>query len=210
MSVASNPAISPLRLAPDYRDYFGAAHEHLVETIEAIVNADAFRLRVFHVPDSATEVAGVPANGHLEYALELPPGSIILGFLHSNTPVPDPWSSGDASDPPVGSSFRCQIQDVDRNYRFFQKPVPEAYFLNDLPTYNPLGPYAGNNLYCLNPSLRLLMAPYPVAPPGQFKVEFWNIYAPTGTPTANTLISLDFVVAEPDPASSGTASQGGV
>jgi hypothetical protein len=54
------------------------------------------------------------------------------------------------------------------------------------------------------------MAPYPVAPPGQFKVEFWNIYAPTGTPTANTLISLDFVVAEPDPASSGTASQGGV
>ena len=50
----------------------------------------------------------------------------------------------------------------------------------------------------LNPSTRLLMAPYPVAPPGQFKVEFWNILLQLIDPTSNPYISLDFVVAEPD------------
>jgi hypothetical protein len=194
MSVPSTPAISPLRLAPDYRDYFGSAHAHLVETIERIVNSDCYRFRVFHVPDSTTENAGVPVNGYLGYALELPPGSIILGFLHSNTPIPN---TNNAGDPPVGSSFRCQITDVERNYRFFQKPVPEAYFLNDIPSTNSQGPFSG--LYCLDPSLRLLMAPYPVAVPGQFKVEFWNIYQNADhIPAINKLVELDFVVAEPD------------
>lgn len=191
MCVPTTPAISPLRLAPDYRDFFGRAHEHLVETIEGIVNADCFRFRVFHAPDSDDENAGVAGNGYLEYALELPPGSFLLGFLHTNTANPT-----NATSPPVGSGFRCQITDVERNFKFFQKPVPEAYFLNDIPSTNPLGPYAGNDLYVLNPAVRLLMAPYPVGAPGQFKVEFWNLLA-----TANKLISLDFVVAEPDGAS---------
>lgn len=195
MCVPSVPAIAPLRLAPDYRDYFGAAHEHLCEMIDSIVNSDCFRFRVFHAPDSSTEAAGVPGNGYLEYALELPPGSLLLGFLHSNTPVPNP---NNATNPPVGSGYRCQITDVARNYRFFQKPVPEAYFLNDIPSTNPLGPYAGENLYLLNPSIRLLAAPYPVAPPGQFKVEFWNIFTSGGAPATNKLVELDFVIAEPD------------
>lgn len=195
MCVSTQPAIAPLRYAPDYRDYFGSAHEHLAEMLDSIVNSDCYRLRVFHTPDSTTENAGVPANGYLEYALELPPGSLILGFLHSSTLVVNP---NDAADPPVGSGFRVQITDVERNYRFFQKPVPEAYFLNDMPSTNPLGPYDGNRLYLLNPSLRLLMAPYPVAPPAQFKIEFWNIYAPDSVPTSNPLVELDFVVAEPD------------
>lgn len=195
MCVPSTPLISPLRLAPDYRDYFGAAHEHLVESIESIVNSDCYRWRIFHTPDSTTENAGVAGNGYLEYALELPPGSLILGFLHSNTPAPNPTT---ATDPPVASGFRVQITDVQRNYRFFQKPVPEAYFLNDVPTTNPLGPYDAANLYCLNPSVRLLVAPYPVAPPAQFKIEFWNILTDDGTPVTNKLMELDFVVAEPD------------
>jgi hypothetical protein len=197
MCVPSTPIISPLRLAPDYRDYFGAAHEHLVEMLDPIVNGDCFRLRVFHAPDSTTQAngGGVPANGYLEYVLELPPGSLLLGFLHSNTPAPNPNNAGA---PPVASGYRVQITDVERNYRFFAKPVPEAFFLNDQPSTNPVGPYAGNNLYVLNPSLRLLTAPYPIAPPGQFKIEFWNIYAPGGTPTINPLVELDFVIAEPD------------
>jgi hypothetical protein len=190
MCVPSTPSISPLKLAPDFRDYFGHAHEHLVEMIDPIVNADCYRFRVFHTPDSLTETAGVAALGYVEYALELPPGSMLLGFLHSNTPVPN---TNNAGSPPVGSGFRVQITDVDRNYKFFQKPVPEAYFLNDVPSTNPLGPYAGENLYIPNPCIRLLMAPYPVAPPGQFKVEFWNLLD-----SVNSLVELDFVIAEPD------------
>ena len=170
MCVSTTPAIAPLRLAPDYRDYFGSAHEHLTEMLDSIVNSDCYRLRIFHAPDSTTENAGVPANGFLEYALELPVGSLILGFPHLSTPAVNPNVAGD---PPVGSGFRVQITDVQRNYRFFQKPVPEAYFLNDIPSMNPLGPYSGNRLYLLNLSLRLLMAPYPVAPPAhQSRIEY--------------------------------------
>jgi hypothetical protein len=188
MCVSTVPAIAPLRLAPDYRDFFGRAHEHLAEMVDAIVNSDCYRLRIFHAPDSTTETAGVSSLGYVEYALELPPGSLILGFLHSST-VNEP----DATNPPVTSGFRVQITDVERNYKFFQKPVPDAFFLNDIVSQNAQGPFAGGNLYVLNPSTRLLAAPYPVAPPGQFKVEFWNILS-----EVNDFISIDFVVAEPD------------
>ena len=193
MCVPTTPAIAPLRLAPDYRDFFGRAHEHLAETIDAIVNSDCYRLRIFHAPDSTSENAGVPSLGYSEYALELPPGSLILGFLHSST-----YNVTDEDDPPANSGFRVQITDVARNYKFFQKPVPDAFFLNDILSQNAEGPFSGGNLYVLNPSTRLLMAPYPVAPPGQFKVEFWNILLQLIDPTSNPYISLDFVVAEPD------------
>jgi hypothetical protein len=195
MCVSTVPSTAPQRLATDYRDYFGRAHEHLCEMLDPIGNADCFRLRIFHAPDAATELAGVPFNGYLEYALELPAGSFLLGFLRTNTPLAN---LNNAGAPPVGSGYRCQITDVDRNFKFFQKPVPEAYFLNDIPSTNPLGPYAGENLYVLNPCLRLLMAPYPVTPPGQFKMEFWNILPESDF---NFLVSLDLVVAEPDGAS---------
>lgn len=188
MSVPTTPAISPLRLAPDYRDFFGRAHEHLCEMIDSIVNADCYRFRIFHAPDSTSENAGVPTLGYVEYALLLPPGSFLLGFLHSST-----FNVTDATSPPVASSFRVQITDVQRNYKFFQKPVPDAFFLNDIVSTDPDGAFAGENLYVLNPSTRLLMAPYPVVPPAQFKVEFWNILS-----ELNQFIQLDFVVAEPD------------
>lgn len=190
LCVPTTPAIAPLRFDPSYRDYFGRAHEHLCSRIDQIVNADCFRIRIFHAPDFTTELAGVPALGYVEYALPLPPGSILLGFLRTNTPVANPST---ASAPPVGSGYRVQITDVHRSYRFFQRPVPEAYFLNDAPGSDPNGPFAGENLYVQLPTLRLLQAPYPVAAPGQFKVEFWNIQN-----QSNSLVSLDFVVADPE------------
>lgn len=194
LCVPTTPAIAPLRLASDYRDYFGRAHEHLTALLDPIVNADCFRYRLFHAPDSQTENNGVPVAGYVEYALVLPPGSVLLGFLRSNTPAPNP---NNAAAPPVLSGYRCQITDVVRNYRFFGKPIPEAYFLNDSPSSDVQGPFNGQNLYDLNPAVRLFMNPYPVAPPGQFKVEFWNILG-----AVNYLVSLDFVVAVPDGAQS--------
>jgi hypothetical protein len=188
MSVSTTPAIAPLRLAPDYRDFFGRAHEHLCEMIDPIVNADCYRFRVFHAPDSTSENVGVPSLGFSEYALELPVGSFLLGFLHTSC-----FNVTGATSPPVTSGFRVQITDVARNYKFFQKPVPDAFFLNDIVSTDPDGAFAGENLYVLNPSTRLLMAPYPIVPPGQFKVEFWNILL-----DLNQFISLDFVIAEPD------------
>lgn len=190
MCVPTTPGIAPLKLAPDYRDYPGRYHERLAYLIDPIVNADCFRPRYYHAPDSSTENAGVAANGYVEYVLQIVPGSVLLGFLRSSTPVANPNNAGN---PPVGSGYRCQITDVERQYKFFQKPIPEAYFLNDIPTTNPLGPYSGEDLYVLNPALRLLPHPYPVAAPGLFKVEFWNV-----TAAVNYDIALDFVVAEPD------------
>lgn len=190
MCVPTTPAIAPLKLAPDFRDYPGRYHERLAYLIDTIVNADCFRPRYYHAPDSPTENAGIPANGYLEYVLQITPGSVLLGFLRSNTPVQNPNTS---TDPPVGSGYRCQITDVERQYKFFQKPVPEAYFLNDIPSTNPLGPYDGENLYVLNPALRLLPHPYPITAPGLLKVEFWNLLT-----SSNVNVALDFVVVEPD------------
>ena len=107
MCVPTTPAIAPLRLAPDYRDFFGRAHEHLAETIDAIVNSDCYRLRIFHAPDSDQRKRRGPFLGYSEYALELPPGSLILGFLHSST-----YNVTDEDDPPANSGFRVQITDV--------------------------------------------------------------------------------------------------
>jgi hypothetical protein len=197
LCVPTNPAISPLRFAPDYRDFFGRAHEHLSYGIDPIVNADCFRPRIYHCPSFEQEItggvagqSGVAAGGTVVFELGLPAGSLILGFLRTNTPVPNPNT---ATAPPVASGWRIQITDVARNFKFFEQPVPEAYFLNDAPSSDPNGPFAGNNLYVLLPSIRLLSAPYPVAPPGQFKVEFYNLLA-----SVNKLVSLDVFVVEPD------------
>jgi hypothetical protein len=101
-------------------------------------------------------------------------------------------ASLNATDPPVRSGFRFQITDVARQFRFFEKPVPETWLLNDAPSSNPQSPL-GAGLYVLNPAPRLLTAPYPVTPPGIFKVEFWNTLDVT-----NTLVRLSLLVAVPD------------
>lgn len=180
--------ISPLRLHSAYRDYFGDPDAKLTALVDPILDAACYVPRIFHAPDTETENAGVAAKQYLEYALALPQGSFIIGYLHTFTSR----ASEDGTNPPVRSGFRFNITDVNAQYRFFEKPVPETWLLNDAPSSNPQSPL-GAGLYVLNPAVRLLTAPYPVTPPGIFKVEFWNTLA-----TTNKLIRLSLLVAVPD------------
>jgi hypothetical protein len=185
----TQPPFNPLRLSSNYRDYFGDSHAKLTALTDQICNAGCYIPRIFHAPDTSAENAGVPANGYIEYALSLPAGSFIIAFMHAFTSQ----GSLNTTDPPVQSGFRCQITDVKAQYKFFNKPVPEAYFLNDVPSSNASSPFNVDDLYVLNETPRLLPGPYPVVPPGMFKVEFWNLLAST-----NNLIRLSFLVAVPD------------
>lgn len=180
--------ISPLRLHSAYRDYWGDADAKLTENIDPFLDAACYVPRIYHAPDTQTENAGVPGNAYLEYALAVPFGSFLLGFLHSFTGR----ASLDADNPPVRQSFRFNVTDMGRQYKIFEKPVPETWMLNDAPSSNP-NAHFGAGLYVLNPAVRLLAVPYPVTPPGIFKVEFWNSLA-----TTNKLIRLSLVVAVPD------------
>lgn len=186
----SVPPINPLRLSSDYRDYYGDPHAVLSEMIDPILNAGCYIPRIIHAPDTPTELAGLAGNGYLDYALVIPAGSWILGFLHAYTSSASP----NTTDPPVQSSFRFQLTDVQIGYKFFTRPVPEAWLLNDLPSSNSLAPWGTGLLTVPIQSVRLLGAPYPVVPPGIFKLEFWNMLM-----TQNSGIRLSAVVAEPNP-----------
>lgn len=208
------PPFNPLRLASNYRDGFGDAHARLSELLDPIIQSGCFEPRIFHAPATADENQGVTAaDPYLEYVLELPAGSFIEGFLHHSTGAVNP-NTGTC--PPVPSTFRMQLTDIEADYKFFEKPIPEAWFLNDAPTNNPQGPYATSPsglLYEINPSPRLLTAPYPVAPSRsgalsrKFRVEFSNIINST-----NSLIQMTFLVAVPlgwSAAANGGGSNGG-
>lgn len=183
------PPFNPLCLASNYRDYFGDANACLTEIVTSRINAaGCYVSRIFHAPDTSTETAGVRANGFLEYVLSIPAGSFIMGFLHTFTS-----GSPSATDAPVSSGFKFQITDVGRDYRWFAKPLPEAWLLNDEPSSNSQE-LSQLPIRVLNPSPRLLPAAYPVAPPGSFKIEFWNQLS-----SVNSLIRLSLLVAVPSP-----------
>ena len=181
--VTTTPAIAPLRLQSDYRDYFGRQHEKLVELIDPILAPACFQPQHFHAPSSDEEIAGVAALGYLEYIAELPAGSFILGFEHTTVS----FQNTDAGT--AFSGYKCQITDIERNYLLFDKPVSEAFFLNDQLSADHAGFL---DLRVLNPAARLLTAPYPVAPSGQFRFEFWDISG-----AANTGLQLTVIVAVP-------------
>lgn len=185
----TRPPFSPLRLASNYRDFWGDADARLAELVDPLLDAACYVPRVFHAPDTEAENAGVAGRDFREYMLPLPPGSFIVGYLHTYTGLAN---LSDPDNPPVRSSFRVQITDVHRQYRFFEKPVPEAFFLNDVPSSNSQSAL-GAGLYVLNPSPRLLPALYPVTPPGVFKVEFWNVLT-----TLNKGVRLSLLLAVPD------------
>jgi hypothetical protein len=180
--------IAPLRLHSAYRDYWGDADAKLTELIDPFLDAACYVPRIIHAPDTQTENIGVAGNAYEEYALAVPEGAFLLGFLHSFTGR----ASLDAANPPVRQSFRFNITDMGRQYKLFEKPVPETWLLNDAPSSNP-NAHFGAGLYVLNPAPRLLAVPYPVTPPGIFKIEFWNSLA-----TVNKLIRLSLIVAVPD------------
>jgi len=190
-SFPSVPSINPLRLASDYRDFPGDPHARFTRAIDRILNAGCYVPRYVHAPDQATENAGVDGSAAIEYTVTIKPGSFILGFLHSYTSSP----SANTTDAPVTSSFTFRITDLARNYLLCAKPLPETWLLNDQPGTNPeavIGGGPGGGLYVVNPSVRLLTRPYPVAPPGAFLIEFWNQLT-----TVNTDVRLTMLVAEP-------------
>lgn len=183
--------LNPLKMAPAYRDFWGDLNSRYVELTDRICDAECYIPRVYHAPDNVTELAGVAGNGYLEFILPIPAGSFVLGFLHTTTGALGPGATA-AGSPPAGSSFSCQITDVRRKFRFFQKPVPETYFLNDATTPNDFGVFAGGFPYVACPSPRLLPAPYPISAPGELMIEFWNTLT-----TANVLVQLSLLVAVP-------------
>jgi len=198
LCVPTTVPIKPLRLRETYRDYYGDAHAALAEMFDRIQDAGCYEPRIFHAPDTQSENAGLQVDGYLEYVMALPPGSFIVGFLHACTSLVQP----NLDQAPVVSGFTFQLTDVDRDYRLFAKPVPEVYLLQDRPSVlaafadDPSGPPV------LLPAPRLLPAPYPVTPPGVFRVEFWN-QAPAGAfgegSTVNKFIRLSLLVAVPNP-----------
>lgn len=192
----TKPPFSPLRLASNYRDYFGDPHALLCELTDPILNSGCYVPRIFHTPDTFLENGGVNPNAFLDYALAIPEGSFILGFLTGFSSA----QSQNLTDPPVLAGFRVQVTDVRANHKFFAKPVPETYFLNDIPSANPQSVLSQTSLAVQNQSVRLLPAPYPVVPPGIFKMEFWNILTDAAsTPLTNFYIRLSLLVAIPDP-----------
>lgn len=99
------------------------------------------------------------------------------------------------SPPPNQSGFTCQITDQAIDHKWFSRPAEEGWFIND----NMFGtgqtpPYPNNNSAFTFPSFpRLLPVPYPVVPPGQFVVEFWN-----SVDDQNTDAQMTFLVMVPD------------
>jgi hypothetical protein len=188
VDIPTFPAIAPLRLSPDFRDYFGRQHEKFTEMLDPIIATGCYQPRIHHAPSSSEEAVGLPPGGYLEYALELPAGGFIIGFRHHSLGVYD----GETGIATAGFSF--QITDIARNYSLFGKPVPESWLLNDALSMDPNSLIQGAT-YELNPSDRLLPAPYPIAPPGQFRVEFWDTRL--NPSTNNTKFQLTLVVATP-------------
>lgn len=199
-----------LRLSPLFRDYFGEQQARFTERLDSFCKAAACYVpRFYHTPDAASQLAGIPANGYKSYLLSLPPGSFILGFLHttsSQVGSAGPAATPVANIPPNASGFTCQITDVSIDHKWFGKPAEEAWFINDNllgPTQLGFPPYPDNTLGFTFPSFpRLLPVPYPVIDPGQFIVEFWNQLLIPGalgpSPGPNTDCQMTFLVLVPD------------
>jgi hypothetical protein len=187
-----------LRLSPLYHDYFGEQQAAFTKMLDGFADAGCYVPRFYHAPDSGSQLAGVPANGYKTYLMALPVGSFILGFLHTTSSAPGSAGSTPPSIqvPPNASGFTCQITDLAIDHKLFSHPTPEAWFINDnlLGASSGAPPYPGNTLGFTFPSfVRLLPAPYPVVPPGQFQVEFWN-----SLDVVNTDVQMTFLVLVPD------------
>jgi hypothetical protein len=200
--------ITPMRLREDFRDTFGESYARILDAFDRIEKAGCYEPVFFHAPDTETENAGLPINGYLEYMIALPVGGFIVGFNHACTSIDQPFS--DVA--PAVSGFTVQITDVERAYALFEKPVPETFLLPDRPNANgqfgfdsPLGPGTTTGVPVQLNTPRILTDPYPIAPRGVFKIEFWN-QAPAGAFTGdstdldpNNLIRLTMLIARPNP-----------
>jgi len=191
---------NPLRLSPLFTDYWGDWMARFTERTDVFARLGCYAPRFYHAPDATTEAAGVAAGGYLEYLLTLPVGSFLLGWLHSTVSFAGGAPANPIS-PPAPSGYVCQITDLAIDHQLFTKPVPEAYFLNDwLQPANANPPYAGSTNGFVSPvTPRLLPVPYPIVPPGQLMVEFWNQLGPGSEeePQLNKAVQLTFLVMVP-------------
>jgi hypothetical protein len=184
---------NPLRLSPLFTDYWGDYMASFTRQTDVFSRLGCYAPRFYHAPDSTTELNGIPAGGYVEYLLTLPVGSFICGFLHTTISVPATAPSNPIS-PPAQSGFAIQITDLSIDKQLFSKPVPEGWFLNDyLQPVSANPPYGSSTNGFVSPvTPRLLPVPYPIVPPGQLLVEFWNQLADT-----NTACQMTFVVMVP-------------
>lgn len=184
-----------MRLSPIFRDYWGEQVARFVERTDVFCKAGCFVPRFYHAPSSDDQFVGVAARGYIPYVLALPIGSYVLGFLHTTSSAPG--APGFAPAPPNPSGFTCQITDLSVNHKWFTRPMPEAWFINDF--FAPGGnntypPYPLNTQGYTWPNFpRLLAVPYPIVPPGRLKVEFWNSLA-----SVNTDVQMTFLVMVPN------------
>jgi hypothetical protein len=182
---------NPLRLSPLFRDYWGEQMAAFTRRTDLFARAGCYVPRFFHAPDSETQFKGLAAGGYLTYLLSLPIGSFILGYLHTTSSAPN---SNGGGVPPNASGFTCQITDLALDHKWFSRPAEEAYFVNDDFTTTAGPPYTASTHGVTFPSTpRLLTQPYPVVPPGQFVVEFWNALS-----SLNTDVQMTFLVMVPD------------
>lgn len=190
-----------LRLSPLYHDYFGEQQAAFTKMLDGFAEAGCYVPRFYHAPDSGSQFLGVAPSGYKTYLMALPVGSFILGFLHTTSSAPDSAGATSAGPqvinvPPNASGFSCQITDLSIDHKLFSRPAPEAWFINDnlLSASTGAPPYPANTKGFTFPSfVRLLPAPYPVVPPGQFQVEFWN-----SLDVLNTDVQMTFLVLVPD------------
>lgn len=200
-----------LRLSPMFRDYFGDQQARFTERLDGFAKAGCYVPRFYHAPDSASQFEGIPANAYKSYLLSLPIGAFVLGFLHTTSSAPNstkPATKPVKNIPPNASGFTCQITDLTFDHKWFSRPAEEAWFINDNlsgPSVNSFPPYPNNTLGFTFPSFpRLLCAPYPIVPPGQLVVEFWNSLDET-----NTDCQMTFLVLVPDGVSQNAAGVSG-
>lgn len=192
-----------LRLSPLYRDYWGEQMAAYTRRLDGFAKLGCYVPRFYHTPDSGSQFAGIPGNGYATYLLALPLGSFILGFLHTTSSAPDSAIGLPVlASPPNPSGFTCQITDLSLDHKWFSRPAEEAWFINDnLVGSNTFAPYPSNMQGYTFPSFpRLLPVPYPVVPPGQFQVEFWN-----SLDEVNTDCQMTFLVLVPDGANQNAA-----
>jgi len=155
--------VNTLKLDPFTRAMWGEYDAVVISQLEALAYDPCYRPKLYVTPDANSNnllsaTPGVPANGYVEYGLQITPGSIIVGnFLYGN-----PWSWLTQGEGPVVSynpyNFLWRMTDVSfGGYRIWDDPLPAWFFANakgDFPN--------------------LWDSPYPVTGDGLFNCEFWN------------------------------------
>ena len=145
--------ITPLSLYPFLRDTWGSFDPLAIAQLAALSNDPCYQPKYYGIPDNNKEV--IPANGNINYGLQITPGSLIWGVLHNQ-------AVGNNDNP----GFVFNLKDIDMDLMIWEGAIPDAFV-------------AGTNLTGPGFFPWLLTSPYPVVGRGLFSV---NIYNNSGAP----------------------------